>query len=371
MGPDPLRICNTDIAPGSSVTIDLPLPNLYTHASMYMPVRVLCGRQTGPTLLVSAALHGDEINGVEIIRRLLAMPLLRRLHGTLIAVPVVNVFGFVAHSRYLPDRRDLNRSFPGSEKGSLTARLAHLFVTELFSKASHGIDLHTGAIHRANLPQIRASLNIPEVQAMAEAFGAPVILDSGSRLIDGSLRKIAVERGIPYIVYEAGEALRFDELAIRAGVQGVISVMRSLQMLGTGKARKTVMTPVLANRSGWLRAPQSGMVRAVKTLGAHVEKDELVAWISDPLGDQDMPLTAEFSGIIVGCSNLPLVSEGDALFNVAGVAEPGSVKEDLESFHEELADMSELAADPETLDGTTASEPDLRPQTVPERATQI
>lgn len=348
MSTEPLRICNTDIMPGSSVTIDLPLPNLYTHASMSMPVRVLHGRRTGPTLLVSAALHGDELNGVEIIRRLLAMPLLQRLSGTLIAVPVVNVFGFVANSRYLPDRRDLNRSFPGSEKGSLAARLAHLFLTELFSKASHGIDLHTGAIHRTNLPQIRASLSIPEVRVMADAFGAPVILDTGIRLIDGSLRKVATEQGIPYIVYEAGEALRFDELAIRAGVRGVTSVMRSLQMLGTGKMKKTTMTPVVAYRSGWLRAPQSGIVRAAKALGAHVQKDEPVAWVSDPFGDQDAPVAANFSGIIVGRNNLPLVNEGDALFNVASVAKPGSVEENLGSFHEELADMTELA-DPEVI----------------------
>ena len=344
--PNSLSICGTDIGLGSRTTIDLPLPNLYTHTPMYMPIRVVRGKRSGPTLLVSAAIHGDEINGVEIIRRLLAHPILKRLRGTLIAVPVVNVFGFIGHSRYLPDRRDLNRSFPGSDQGSLTARLANLFIEELFSKADYGIDLHTGAIHRSNLPQIRATLAVPEIRTIAEAFGAPVILDSGAKLIDGSLRKIAIEQRIPYIVYEAGEALRFDELAIRAGIRGIISVLRALAMLKSGKSVKPVRGPVIARRSSWLRAPQSGILRAAKTLGARVEKDEVLAWISDPFGEQESPVPARFTGIIIGRSNLPLVNEGDALFNVASVPKPGEVEEGLENYHEELADMDELA-DPE------------------------
>ena len=344
MPPDTLVINGEEIPPGARVTIDLPLPYLYTHTPMSMPVRVLRGRRSGPVLLVSAALHGDEINGVEIIRRLVTLPLLKRLRGTLIAVPVVNVLGFINHSRYLPDRRDLNRSFPGSNKGSLTARLANLFVEELFSKATHGIDLHTGAIHRDNLPQIRANLVIPEIRQLAEAFGAPVILDSGATLIDGSLRKAAFEGNVPYIVYEAGEALRFNEFCIRAGVRGVIAVMRWLGMLpASSRLSKNPRKPAIAESSSWLRAPQSGIVRAAKSLGARVEKDQMLALISDPFGEQESELKARFDGIIVGRSNIPLVNEGDAVFHVARVAKPGSLEAYVEHYHEELSVAPELA----------------------------
>ncbi len=336
-----LRINGIDIAPGQEATIDLPLPNLFTHTQVHMPVRVIRGRKPGPRLFVSAALHGDEINGVEIIRRLLALPALKRLRGTLIAVPVVNVYGFIAHSRYMPDRRDLNRAFPGSNTGSLTARLANLFLEEIVGKASHGIDLHTGAIHRSNLPQIRAYLATPEIRALAIAFGAPVVLDSG--LVDGSLRKALVDRqGIPMLIYEGGEALRFDEFAIRAGVRGVLSVMRTLEMLPQSK-HPHVSEPVIANTSSWVRAPQSGIMRAARPLGARVDKDDVLAIISDPFGEKDTPVTARFAGIIIGCANLPLVNEGEALFHIARFNKPGSVEERLESYQEELADMRELA----------------------------
>lgn len=337
-----IQINGMDIAAGALVTIDLPLPNLYTHTPVNMPVRVLRGKRAGPTLLVNAAIHGDEINGVEIIRRLLTQPALKRLRGTLIAVPVVNVLGFINHSRYLPDRRDLNRSFPGSQRGSLASRLANLFLEELFCLADYGIDLHTGAIHRDNLPQIRANMGDEATRQLAEAFGAPVILDSGEKIIDGSLRKIAFERNVPYVVYEAGEALRFDEFCIRAGVRGIISAMRSLNMLPK-RPRRNIRTPVIAESSRWLRAPQSGIVRVAKPLGAHVQKDQVLALISDPFGEQESPVEARFDGIIVGRSNLPLVNEGDALFHVAQVAKPGSVEAYVELYHEELNEKPELA----------------------------
>lgn len=336
-----LRINGIDIPLGSQVTIDLPLPNLYTHTRVQMPVRVIRGRKPGPRLFVSAALHGDEINGVEIIRRLLVLPALNRLRGSLIAVPVVNVYGFIAHSRYLPDRRDLNRSFPGSERGSLTGRLAHLFLETIVANATHGIDLHSGAIHRSNLPQIRAYLAIPEIRVMAQAFGAPVILDSNP--LDNSLRKASLKKGIPLLLYEGGEALRFDEIAIRAGVSGIISVMRALNMLPKIKRRKFILEPVIARSSSWIRAPQSGIMRATKSLGNPVRKDEVLAVISDPFGEKESPVPARFSGIIIGKTNLPLVNEGEALFHVARVEKPAAVEETVESYHEELADMNELA----------------------------
>ena len=186
------------------MAIDLPITDLSTHTPITMPVVVIHGRKPGPCLFVCAALHGDEINGVEIIRRLLQLSGLKRLSGTLIAIPVVNVPGILSLSRYLPDRRDLNRSFPGLTRGSLAARLARLFFDQIITPSTHGIDLHTGAIHRENFPQIRANLSQPEAGRMARAFGVPLVIDAGDR--EGSLREAASKQEVPVIVYEAGEA---------------------------------------------------------------------------------------------------------------------------------------------------------------------
>ena len=247
-----IEIAGVSIKPGSRQSIDIPLPSFYTHSSVNMPVHVAHGRRPGPVLLVSAAVHGDEINGVEIIRRLLSHKFIDRIKGTLIAIPVVNVYGFVSKSRYLPDRRDLNRSFPGSENGSMASRLAYVLMTQIIPHCTHIIDLHSGAVYRENLPQIRAKLtDEPVNEAMARAFGVPVILDSS--LLDDSFRAAASQNGIPMIIYEAGEALRFNEVAIRAGVRGILNVMASLDM--RLKKRKSVApTTMIANTSRWVRA---------------------------------------------------------------------------------------------------------------------
>ncbi len=312
-----LRIAGTDIKPGERITLEFPVPSLYTHTQLEMPVQVIRGKKPGPTLFVSAAIHGDEINGVEIIRRVLNQKSLNRLRGTLIAIPVVNIFGFINQSRYLPDRRDLNRSFPGSDTGSLAARIAHIFLDDVVSHCTHGIDLHTAAIHRENFPHIRAVLDDEETERMATAFGSPVIL--ASEIIEGSLRKAVEEKGINIIVYEAGEALRFNELAIRAGVRGVMSVMRELSMLPPPKtARKKPFTEV-AMSSTWVRAPQSGIVRLIKPLGSWVKENEVLGVVADPFGDDEKQALAPFDGVVIGKTNLPLVNEGEALFHIAKV----------------------------------------------------
>jgi predicted deacylase len=280
-----------------------------------MPVHVINGRQSGPVVFVTAALHGDELNGIEVIRRLVARSALKRLRGCLLAVPIVNVFGFINRSRYLPDRRDLNRSFPGREQGSIAARLAHLVATQIVSIANYGIDLHTGAVGRTNLPQIRANLRDAKVRSMAEAFGSPVIIDSSLR--DGSLRSFAAGKGVPVIVYEAGEALRFDELSIRAGVRGVMRVLRSLDMLPERKNGWTPMQPVCANATSWIRSPTSGMFRSACRLGARVKPGQPLGTVSDPFGERAIEVAAPASGLVIGRSTFPLAHEGDALFHIA------------------------------------------------------
>ena len=324
------------VKPGQRATIDLPVGRLYTHAPMTIPVHVVNGKKPGPRLFISAAIHGDEINGVEIIRRLLRLPAIKRISGTIIAVPIVNVHGLINHSRYLPDRRDLNRSFPGSDKGSLAARLAHLFMEKIVAQSTHGIDLHTGAIHRSNLPQIRANMDDPETEKLARAFEAPVILSSNLR--DGSLRESAAEHGIPMLLYEAGEALRFDEVSIRAGVKGIINVMRTLAMLPPSRSKSNVcIAPVVARSSTWVRAPNSGIIRTMIPLGGRVKKDTLLGVVADPFGLSEENITASFSGIVIGRTNLPLVNEGDALFHIARFEHVHEAANTVDEFHEELS----------------------------------
>lgn len=324
-----ITIGETTVKPGERASISLPVADMYTGASLSMPVKVICGRRECPVLFVSAAIHGDELNGVEIIRRLLKRRTLQSLRGTLVAVPVVNVHGFLDLSRYLPDRRDLNRSFPGSSKGSIAARMANIFITQIVSKADYGIDLHTGALNRSNLPQIRANLDNEVTKELARAFGAAVVLDSKIR--DGSLRACAADRGFPMLIYEAGEALRFDEVAIRAGLRGVIQVMRHLGMLPQIK-KKTTMNPVIADSTRWVRAPASGIVSSKVALGTRVREGQRLAIIGDPLGEAETHVVAPFDGIVIGRNNLPLSHEGDALFNVAAFESISRAEDKVEQF---------------------------------------
>lgn len=333
----PFAIGDQFVKPGQRTCIDLPVPGMYTHTPLALPVHVLHGNTEGPTLFVSAAIHGDEINGVEVIRRLLKLSLLKSMKGTLLAVPVVNVFGFLHLSRYLPDRRDLNRSFPGSEGGSGASRLANLFCREIIARSNFGIDLHTGAIHRANLPQIRANLEDETTFRLASAFGVPVMINSDIR--DGSLRQFAAEKGVPTLLYEAGEALRFDEACIRGGVRGVLSVMREIGMLRRtprGKGKPT--DPVLAKRSAWVRAPISGVFTATKALGDRVHKGEPIGVIADPFGTDEVIVEASVNGLIIGHTKLPPVHEGDALVHIAQFHRPGVAEDAVEEFHQMVED---------------------------------
>lgn len=341
-----IKINSVEIAPGTRMTIDLGLPQLYTHAPMTMPVHVVRGRRDGARMFLSAAIHGDELNGIEVIRRVLKLPALKRLRGTLIAVPIVNVYGVIHHSRYLPDRRDLNRSFPGSERGSLAGRLAELFMSEIVGNSTHGIDIHTGALHRANFAQIRANLDDEETARLARAFRVPVLLNSNLR--DGSLREAAAACGVPTLLYETGEALRFDEVGIRAGVRGVVNVMRELDMLPRSKrASKGVLAePFVARSSTWVRAPSSGVLRTIAPLGVRVKRGEMLGIVADPFGEKEISVTAPCGGIVIGRTNIPLVLEGEALFHIARFEDVREVAEHLETFHTEQAEAPFPASDP-------------------------
>ncbi len=345
--PAAMSIGGREIAAGTEVSIQLPLPEFYTNTPASMTLHVIRGKTDGPCMMVTSCIHGDEINGIEIIRRLLGHKSLKRMKGSLILVPVVNIFGFVSRSRYLPDRRDLNRSFPGSPKGSMAGRLAHIIMSELFPYCTHIIDLHTGAIDRENLPQIRATLNgNDDLRSLANAFNAPVILDSPLR--PGTFREAAHKRGIPTLVYEAGEALRFDEISIRAGVAGILNVLGHLGMIRK-RARKE-HSSLLAKSSSWVRAPQSGIARSLTALGEHVDVGDELAYISGPLGEIEEVVKSPACGIVIGRTRLPLVHEGEAIFHIAAFARPAAAAESIEIFQD--------AFDPQT-DTVESEEPPL------------
>ncbi len=332
------EIAGVSIRPGSRTVVDLPQPKLKAHGTLAMPVHVIHGRREGPILFVSAAIHGDELNGIEIVRRLLSNKAISRISGTLVAIPMVNAYGLMNESRYLPDRRDLNRAFPGSESGSLAARLAYVFINEVVKCCTHGIDLHTGSNHRTNLPQIRANLEDLQTERLARSFGAPVLLNSAIR--DGSLRAAAGDLGIPTLLYEAGEALRYNEVAIRAGTAGVVGVMRELGMLKSTKLHsKAKRQPYIARSSSWVRAPQTGMLNTIIALGAQVSEGDVLGYIDDPSSLERIPIQVNVDGVVIGRLELPIVHEGDAVYHVARfVADSNDVADWVETFQSDHAE---------------------------------
>ncbi len=310
------KIAGEEVLPGKTTQIQIPIARLPTQTLISLPVTVINGNESGAKLWISAAIHGDEINGVEIIRQVVSQIDVRKLKGTIIAVPIVNVFGFIDQSRYLPDRRDLNRSFPGSENGSLASRLANLFMREIVNRCTHGIDLHTAAIHRINLPQIRANLENSETYRCAKAFGSPVMIHSNTR--DGSLRQAVSNKGLPILLYEAGEALRFDKDAIDAGVKGVFRVMKELDMYNLSTANQPTQEEdsLQVEQSKWVRASRSGIFIIQTKLGEIVERKQVIGIITDALGNNTIKVKSPLTGIVIGHVQNPLVNQGDALIHV-------------------------------------------------------
>jgi len=339
MQQEPFIIAGVEVKRGTNIRLNIELPNLY-HVPAQLPIRVIRGRKDGPVVFISAAIHGDELNGIEIIRRFQKLSILKKLKGTLILVPMVNVYGLINLSRYLPDRRDLNRSFPGNAKGSLAGRVAKVFFDEIVKKCDLGIDLHTASIHKSNLPQVRTNIHNEYTFNLAKAFEAPVVLHSELR--DGSLRAVAQEKGVPILLYEAGEALRFDEGSIRIGVKGLINVLRENLMLPKSFTKKHQKTPIVAKLSKWVRAIESGMLRTVKGLGETVSQGEVIAYIDEPLDDLVYEIIAPFDGIIIGKSEIPLVQEGDAVFHIADYKNLEVADQKIEFFGAEVIEQSEF-----------------------------
>jgi predicted deacylase len=283
-----------------------------------MPLVVLHGRSEGPTVWISSAIHGDELNGVEIIRELLGFLDIRRISGTLICAPIVNVHGFIAGRRLLPDGRDLNRSFPGTRRGSMASRIADIFMREVVSRCDFGFDLHTGSGNRVNWPQVRAGLDDPETRELARVFAAPIIVDAKTR--DGSLREVASRHGARALLFEGGEANRFDQHAIDVGVAGL---RRCLAHIGlTPPVDLPAQEPLVAHSSKWTRASRSGILHLDVELGDRVEKGQRIGGLHDPYGKRLSILKARSSGVVIGRTHSALINQGEAILHLADIDDP-------------------------------------------------
>ena len=307
------EIADLVVQPGRRGSTELPVARFVTGEWLNLPVEVVHGAFRGPVVWMSGAIHGDELDGVEIIRRVLEHLKPTKLAGTVLAVPVVNVFGFAAESRYLPDRRDLNRSFPGNANGSMAGRLAHLFMEEIVARSDYGLDFHCGSDDRINLPQIRANLEHAQTKRLAKAFAPPVIIHGKPPA--GSLRQVAGDRGVPTLVYEGGEAGRFTRSAIRHGVEGALRFMKAAGMIA--EAPGVDYTPLQARSSGWVRAPRSGIFRIDVELGDEVKTREKLGSVTELMGRDPEPIRASSKGIVIGRRVNPLVHQGEALVHIA------------------------------------------------------
>jgi hypothetical protein len=318
---DDLTIGGISVSRGEQLRVEIPITMLATQGALTMPVEVIAGEEHGPVLVVTSTIHGDELNGIEVIRQLIPLLSPQSVSGTFIAIPIVNVPAFMTQSRYLPDRRDLNRSFPGSKSGSQAARIAHTVMEQVISQCTHLIDIHSASAHRSNAPQVRTSLNKTASAACARAFGAPFIIHSAER--DGSLRMAATNLGIPSIVYEAGDAGRFDRDAIDTGLVGVLGVMHHLDMISAKdihvkkiKRAKHEATRTFESTK-WIRATKGGLFRSHVSPGQDIERDEFIGFIADAFGEGMTIVRSPQAGVVIGLTRNPVVGHGDALVHMA------------------------------------------------------
>lgn len=317
---EPFQLGDTVVQPGEKKLVELPVARQFSGTWIKMPVTVIHGHQPGPKLWLDAAIHGDELNGVEIVRQVLQRLRPEGFRGTLLAAPVVNVFSFIQQDRYLPDRRDLNRCFPGSTTGSLAARIAHLFLNEVVKRCDVGIDFHTGSQHRTNLPQIRANLDDPNAFQLAKTFDAPLVFHA--KPIRGTLRSAANRLDKTFLLFEGGEPHRFNRGTIRVGVRGTLKVLQALNMWDPEPDTVRTPPPLVSRTSRWVRASRSGIFSRSIGLGDRVPKKETLGEISDPFSPaRPSVVRAPYDGMVIGYSNNPLVHQGDALVHIAKIGE--------------------------------------------------
>ncbi|HLU85320.1 MAG TPA: succinylglutamate desuccinylase/aspartoacylase family protein [Vicingaceae bacterium] len=316
MDTDVFHFLGKKIGRGETVQLNIDIARLHTRTAIEVPIIVARGKKPGPVILLNAGIHGDEVNGVEIVRQIIAKNYHQPTAGTVICIPVLNVFGFLHQIREFPDGRDLNRVFPGSKEGSLGSRFAYFFMKEIVPKIDYCIDYHTGASKRFNFTHIRIEGVDEATIALAETFGTPFILLS--KVLPKSFRSEAVKKGVKVLLFEGGKALDLDRVVTKVGVAGALKVMHQLKMRDFSKeiANFPKTTPVTLSASTWIRARFSGMFRTYVSIGSFVKKGAVLGTISDPFGEFEKRVTAKHDGYIICSNHSPIVNQGDALFHV-------------------------------------------------------
>jgi hypothetical protein len=308
-----LRIGGRMIRRGTTEQIQLKVSEYYTSSPVNVAVTVIRGHEPGPAVFLTAAIHGDELNGVEIVRRVMTSLRPEQVRGSLICVPVVNRFGFLTHTRYLPDRRDLNRFFPGDPNGNAAARTAHILFREVVAPSRYGIDLHSATVRRTNLPQIRADMSHKKVRRIAKAFGGEIIIDAPGS--PHTLRAAATRAGVPTIIFEAGETYRFQKNIVARGIAGVRNVLAALRMIE--EQRREPRFQVIIKVSEWVRAARGGILEILVRPGEIVHAGEEVGVITNPFGREVSSVRSHLTGLVVGTTTVPMASPGDAICHIA------------------------------------------------------
>jgi predicted deacylase len=315
-----MEILNTSIAPGESKIINLNIAKLHTGTSLAVPVIVERAKEDGPCILLSAGIHGDEVNGVEIVRQIITHGYNKPERGSVICIPVVNVFGFLSQTREFPDGRDLNRMFPGSKTGSLASRFAYYLLNEIAPNIDYCIDFHTGGASRFNYSQIRIDIRNEETRALAKVFGSKFIIDAEER--DKSFREALTDMGKHVLLFEGGKSLNLDRIVTSIGIEGTLRVMQHLNMrdFSTQLQKSTYLkeiNPILIKSSTWIRAHESGMFRSLQRIGSKVKKGDVLGTISDPYGAYEVEVHASYDGYIICTNHAPIVNEGDAVIHIS------------------------------------------------------
>lgn len=305
-------IAGKTIRPGETQEILLKIGEFYTANPVNIPVTVMRGAEEGPRVFLTAAIHGDELNGVEIVRSVIQGLDHTKIKGTLVCLPVINRMGFLNHSRYLPDRTDLNRHFPGDASGNSAERIAQILFKHIVGNSDYGIDFHTAAVGRTNLPHIRGDMDVPEVRRIAKAFGSEAIVDRPGH--PRSLRAAAVAASVPTILYEGGETFKFQRREITKGIKGVYNVLSTLGMIPT--PIKEPRLQVIVRKTGWVRAERGGILDLYTAPGEVVYEKEVLAVIENPFGREVSSVVAPFTGLLLGTTTRPMVNPGDAICHI-------------------------------------------------------
>ena len=318
----PIVIFGESIIPGESKTINVEIARLHTTTKLNIPVIVRRSKIDGPVVLFSAGIHGDEINGVEIVRQLISKKINRPKKGTIICIPIINVYGFVNKSREFPDGRDLNRVFPGSKTGSLASRFAFHILTEIMPVVNYAVDFHAGGASRFNAPQIRLAQHNEELKILADVFNAPFTLYSKN--IAGSFRSASEKLNVKMLLFEGGKSLDINNQIADEGINGVKRLLSHLDMLDPKHNVIQQKTPsIYIEKSGWVRAKCSGLLHDYNTIGTFLKKGSVLATITDPYGKFERKVKAPNDGYVINANLSPIVYEGDAIYHMSNTAENG------------------------------------------------